>query len=98
MKMFFFGIYIDSIFEEICNQKINLFFRHGKRWTKSAALLEADTGLFNTISGRKDTVLQLEGVTLVAVLLHQIRRGFAKCCNIVATPLVYRGNHAIGRL
>lgn len=40
---------------------------------------------------RKDTVLQFEGATLVAVLLHQIRRGFAERCNIVAPSLVYQG-------
>lgn len=39
----------------------------------------------------KDTILQFEGVTLVAALLHQIRRGFAERCNNVATPLVYLG-------
>lgn len=40
---------------------------------------------------RKETVLQFEGVTLVAALLHQIRRGFAERCNNVAAPLVNQG-------
>ena len=40
---------------------------------------------------RKDMLLQFEGVTLVAALLHQIRWGFAERCNNVATPLVYPG-------
>lgn len=36
-------------------------------------------------------MLQFEGVTLVAALLHQIRRGFAERVNNVAAPLVYEG-------
>lgn len=40
---------------------------------------------------RKDIVLQFGVVTLVAVLLHQIRKGFAERCNIVAPSLVYQG-------
>lgn len=36
-------------------------------------------------------MLQFEGVTLVAALLHQIRRGFAERSNNVAAPLVNQG-------
>lgn len=49
----------------------------------------AQTALLYAEPERKDIVLQLEGVTLVAALLHQIRRGFAERWNNVATPLVY---------